>query len=264
MVGLGVHLAGLLPLGRRARMVLDPPLRVRGVLLVVVVRFLANQSLQRPLVPLLQVRRIISMRHCRLSLPLASTDVNPPPMTTGTSTPAYSIFNEKDPSNPSAILQYQSITATPAYRGTSLEVSQCNLSFVSFCPAAGECRKLGTTLAGLSTKPQDGRRVWPIIIWSACCTDNQCFRGTTYNPAACDWFDIWGWYHWRIWNHHDPTCHGRIWSLWATTTYHRHRYWHRHLWRFYVWPTSTATLCIWGLGSVSTATTTTASHKHWY
>ena len=61
--------------------------------------------------------------------PIASTDANPPPVTTGTSTPAYSVFNEKDPSNPSTILQYQTITATPAYRGTSLEVRQRNLVF---------------------------------------------------------------------------------------------------------------------------------------
>ncbi|KAG9317321.1 nucleoporin autopeptidase-domain-containing protein [Chiua virens] len=53
--------------------------------------------------------------------PAAGTDANPPPVTTGTSTPTYSVFSEKDPSNPSSILQYQSTTATPVYRGTSLE-----------------------------------------------------------------------------------------------------------------------------------------------
>ncbi|KAF8559141.1 hypothetical protein OG21DRAFT_1503602 [Imleria badia] len=53
--------------------------------------------------------------------PATSTDANPPPVTTGTSTPSYAIFSEKDPSNPSTILQYQTITAMPAYRGTSLE-----------------------------------------------------------------------------------------------------------------------------------------------
>ncbi|KAH0839780.1 nucleoporin autopeptidase-domain-containing protein [Lanmaoa asiatica] len=53
--------------------------------------------------------------------PATSTDTNPPPVTTGSSTPAYSVFSEKDPSNPSTILQYQTVTATPAYRGTSLE-----------------------------------------------------------------------------------------------------------------------------------------------
>ncbi|KAG8218498.1 nucleoporin autopeptidase-domain-containing protein [Butyriboletus roseoflavus] len=53
--------------------------------------------------------------------PASSTDANPPPVTTGTSTPTYSAFSEKDPSNPSTILQYQTITATPAYRGTSVE-----------------------------------------------------------------------------------------------------------------------------------------------
>ncbi|KAI9574825.1 nucleoporin autopeptidase-domain-containing protein [Boletus coccyginus] len=53
--------------------------------------------------------------------PATSADPNPPPVTTGTSTPTYSVFSEKDPSNPSTMLQYQTITATPAYRGTSLE-----------------------------------------------------------------------------------------------------------------------------------------------
>ena len=131
-VGVGVHLGGLLLLEHRELMFLDPPLPARGALLVVVVRFLGSQSLQRPLVPLLQVRRIILMGpYPVLCLPIASTDANPPPVTTGTSTPAYSVFNEKDPSNPSSILQYQTITATPAYRGTSLEVSRRNLVFYS-------------------------------------------------------------------------------------------------------------------------------------
>lgn len=61
-VGVGMHLGGLLLLEHQELMFLDPPLRVRGALLVVVVRFLGSQSLQRPLVPLLQVRRTISMR----------------------------------------------------------------------------------------------------------------------------------------------------------------------------------------------------------
>ncbi|KAG2369762.1 hypothetical protein BDR07DRAFT_538991 [Suillus spraguei] len=42
------------------------------------------------------------------------------PVTTGTSNPPYSSFSEKDPTSTST-LQYQTITAMPAYRGTSLE-----------------------------------------------------------------------------------------------------------------------------------------------
>lgn len=129
-VGVGVHLAGLLLLEHRELMFSDPPLQVRGALLVLVVRFLGSRSLQRPLVPLLQVRRITPMRsYPGLYLPIASADTNPPPVTTGTSTSAYSVFSEKDPSNPSTILQYQTITATPVYRGTSLEVGQRNSMF---------------------------------------------------------------------------------------------------------------------------------------
>lgn len=125
----GVHSAGLL-LGHRELMFSDQLPQVRGALLVLVVRFLDSQNPQRPLVPLLQVRRIIFMSpYPGLYLPIASTDANPPPVTTGTSTPAYSVFSEKDPSNPSTILQYQTITASPAYRGTSLEVGQCNSMF---------------------------------------------------------------------------------------------------------------------------------------
>ncbi|KAF8554155.1 hypothetical protein OG21DRAFT_1509311 [Imleria badia] len=62
-----------------------------------------------------------------LSLPTASTDVNPPLVTTaGTSesTPAFSVFYEKDPSWPRTILQYQSITAMPAYKSSSSEVGE--------------------------------------------------------------------------------------------------------------------------------------------
>lgn len=136
--GVGVHLAGLLLLEHRELTFSDPPLRVQGALLVLVVRFLGSRSLQRPSVPLLQVRRITSMKPCPgLYFSIASTDTNPPPVTTGTSTPAYSIFSEKDPSNPSTILQYQTITASPAYRGTSLEVGQRNLIF--YCHPARSC-----------------------------------------------------------------------------------------------------------------------------
>ncbi|KIO12458.1 hypothetical protein M404DRAFT_677694 [Pisolithus tinctorius Marx 270] len=41
-------------------------------------------------------------------------------VTTGTASPPYSVYSEKDPSS-SVALQYQTITAMPAYRGTSLE-----------------------------------------------------------------------------------------------------------------------------------------------
>ncbi|KAH7926776.1 hypothetical protein BV22DRAFT_1111472 [Leucogyrophana mollusca] len=46
---------------------------------------------------------------------------NVAPVTTGTSNPAYSVFSEKDTANANIVLQYQTITAMPAYRGTSLE-----------------------------------------------------------------------------------------------------------------------------------------------
>ncbi|KAL4076294.1 nucleoporin autopeptidase-domain-containing protein [Scleroderma citrinum] len=42
------------------------------------------------------------------------------PVSTGTASPPYNAFNEKDPST-NTNLQYQTITALPAYRGTSLE-----------------------------------------------------------------------------------------------------------------------------------------------
>lgn len=167
-VGVGMHLGGLLPPEHQGLMFLDPPPRVQGALLVVVVRFLGSQSLQRPSVPLLQVRRIIFMRlYHALRPPVASADPNPPPVTTGTSTPTYSVFSEKDPSNPTTILQYQTITATPTYRGTSLEVSQRNLYFSSMRPAVVERCELGITLARLPTKSQDSRRIWPNIVWNS-------------------------------------------------------------------------------------------------
>ncbi|OJA09741.1 hypothetical protein AZE42_09937 [Rhizopogon vesiculosus] len=48
-------------------------------------------------------------------------DASVQPVTTGTSNPPYSPFSENDQSS-NFILQYQTITAMPAYRGTSLEV----------------------------------------------------------------------------------------------------------------------------------------------
>lgn len=44
------------------------------------------------------------------------------PVTTGTSGTAFSAFSEKDSANTNITLQYQSITAMPAYRGSSYEV----------------------------------------------------------------------------------------------------------------------------------------------
>ena len=44
-------------------------------------------------------------------------------ITTGTSNPSYAAFNEKDATNTSLTLAYQSITCMPAYRGYSFEVS---------------------------------------------------------------------------------------------------------------------------------------------
>lgn len=182
-------------------------------------------------------------------------------MTTGTSSPAYSIFSEKDPSSPSTILQYQTITATPAYRGTSLEV--CDLiAFFSF-GAILKHRGSGIALARLSTKPQDSWCIWPNVIWSSRCTTNWYFWGTGCDPTAYDWVDIRGRNYWSIWPFNNSTCYDGIWTVWATTTDPRHQYRHGYLWpSVYVWPAPTATTCrIWCLWSVSTTAT---RRKHWY
>jgi len=55
-----------------------------------------------------------------------------PPVTTGTVNPPYSIFSEKDPANPNATLQYQSITCMPQYRGNSFEVGIWYASLLSY------------------------------------------------------------------------------------------------------------------------------------
>ncbi|KAI9458725.1 hypothetical protein HD554DRAFT_1692103 [Boletus coccyginus] len=49
----------------------------------------------------------------------ANTD--PPPVRTGTSTPAYSVFSDRHPSNLRAMLHYTSITTAPAYMSMSSE-----------------------------------------------------------------------------------------------------------------------------------------------
>ena len=144
-VGVGVP-GLLLLLEHRELMFSDPPLQVRGALLAAAVRFLGSQNL---LVHSLQVR---ARPYPSLRLPTTITDVIPPPVTTGTSSPAYSVFCEKDPSNPSTILQYKSITAAPAYTGTSSEVGQRNLIFASIPPPVIKSRELGITRARLSTK----------------------------------------------------------------------------------------------------------------
>ncbi|KAH9948754.1 nucleoporin autopeptidase-domain-containing protein [Amylocystis lapponica] len=46
---------------------------------------------------------------------------NVPPVTTGSSNPPYSAFSEKDTGTSSTMLQYQSITCMPQYRGSSFE-----------------------------------------------------------------------------------------------------------------------------------------------
>ncbi|KAH7887490.1 hypothetical protein F5I97DRAFT_837804 [Phlebopus sp. FC_14] len=53
--------------------------------------------------------------------PTTGQDANVAPVSTGTSSPPFSVFSEKDPSTNNVLLQYQTITAMPAYRGTSLE-----------------------------------------------------------------------------------------------------------------------------------------------
>ena len=58
----------------------------------------------------------------------ASQDGPTVPVTTGTASPPYSSYNEKDPTT-NTNLQYQSITALPAYRGTSLDVCFQELPF---------------------------------------------------------------------------------------------------------------------------------------
>ncbi|KAI6135156.1 hypothetical protein EV401DRAFT_884577 [Pisolithus croceorrhizus] len=54
------------------------------------------------------------------STPASGQDGTVAAITTGTASPPYSVYTEKDPSS-SSNLQYQTITAMPAYRGTSLE-----------------------------------------------------------------------------------------------------------------------------------------------
>ncbi|KII95281.1 hypothetical protein PLICRDRAFT_208927 [Plicaturopsis crispa FD-325 SS-3] len=49
------------------------------------------------------------------------TDVAVAPVTTGSLNPPYAVFSEKDAANASVTLQYQSISATPQYRGSSFE-----------------------------------------------------------------------------------------------------------------------------------------------
>jgi nuclear pore complex protein Nup98-Nup96 len=51
----------------------------------------------------------------------ASQDTAVAPVTTGTSATPFTAFPEKDTANPNVTLQYQSITAMPAYRGSSYE-----------------------------------------------------------------------------------------------------------------------------------------------
>ena len=58
-----------------------------------------------------------------LDAPLAGQFEGTGNITTGTSNPAYSAFNEKDATNAALTLAYQSITCMPAYRGYSFEVS---------------------------------------------------------------------------------------------------------------------------------------------
>lgn len=54
------------------------------------------------------------------STPATGQDGTATAVTTGTASPPYSVYSEKDPAS-SATLHYQTITAMPAYRGTSLE-----------------------------------------------------------------------------------------------------------------------------------------------
>lgn len=67
----------------------------------------------------------LTCRHLYFSIMVqanASTTGTTAPVTTGTSSPAFSPFNEKDPSNSNVTLQYHSITAMEPYRGSSYEV----------------------------------------------------------------------------------------------------------------------------------------------
>lgn len=110
-MGVGVQMAELLLLElHRGLMFSDPPLQVRRALLVAAVRFLGSQQVRMRLIPVYAFQQ------------QSSEAIPPLPVTTGTSIPAYSVFNDKDPTDSAIIVQYKSITATPAYRGTSLEV----------------------------------------------------------------------------------------------------------------------------------------------
>jgi nuclear pore complex protein Nup98-Nup96 len=61
------------------------------------------------------------IKHLMLMCRAATGDGAVAPVTTGSSNPPYAVFQEKDTTS-SHMLQYQSISAMPAYRGTSFEV----------------------------------------------------------------------------------------------------------------------------------------------
>lgn len=82
---------------------------------------------QQPRLEVHQVRNKFIVCDLQLILDLANPNAGPydgvAPVSTGSSNPAYSVFSEKDSTNSSVTLQYQSITCMPSYRGNSFEVS---------------------------------------------------------------------------------------------------------------------------------------------
>lgn len=96
----------------------------RQVAAVLVQELLVGQSLQVPSVPLVSsLTPTIRITHTDLAN--AETEA-PAPVTTGTASPQYSVYDEKDGLS---IIHYQSITCMPAYRGSSFEVNIFLLSF---------------------------------------------------------------------------------------------------------------------------------------
>ncbi|KAH8092457.1 hypothetical protein BXZ70DRAFT_993337 [Cristinia sonorae] len=79
----------------------------------------------------------------------AATTENAAPVTTGTSNPPYAVYDEKDSTNSSLTLHYQSITCMPAYRGSSFE----ELRFQDYSQGRKTAGAFGQTAFG-GTQPQ--------------------------------------------------------------------------------------------------------------
>jgi hypothetical protein len=89
--------------------------------------------LEVPLQPLVNPNRLEQLALVRITFHILSSALilvhleqmdGVPPVTTGSSNPPFAVFSEKDsgPSGNGQMLNYQSISCIPAYRGTSFEV----------------------------------------------------------------------------------------------------------------------------------------------